>query len=56
VSRTEFEAFERVRQSGRTNMFDVQVVCALSGLRKDVVLAIMCDYATLQKQYERKER
>ncbi len=44
ASRAAFAAYERVRTSGATNMWDVQQVCALSGLDGETVRLIMKRY------------
>ena len=51
ITKEEFEAYERVRASGITNMFDVRTVQTLSGLTKEKILAIMQNYGKLMKQY-----
>lgn len=49
VTREEFEAYEEVRQSGITNMFDVKTVEAHSGLDRETILAIMKCYSIYKK-------
>ena len=49
VTREEFEAYEEVRQSGITNMFDVKTVEAHSGLDRETILAIMEHYSLYKK-------
>lgn len=51
ITKDEFERYEEVRASGVTNMFDVPVVEALSGLDRDTIIAIMKQYGELDKQY-----
>jgi len=51
ISKEEFEAYEAVRSSGVTNMFDVNKVCILSRLDRDKVKAIMQQYETLMEKY-----
>lgn len=51
ITKQEFEAYEKVRVSGVTNMFDVRVVQALSGLSREKILAIMKNYEELMKKY-----
>ena len=51
ITKKEFEAYERVRVSGRTNMFMVSNVKVLSGLNKDTILVIMKKYTYLDKKY-----
>ena len=51
ITKEEFEKYEKVRDSGVTNMFMVSTVCDLSGLTKDKVMDIMCNYDELMKMY-----
>ena len=51
----EFEAYEEVRISGETNMWDTNMVSMLSGLPKDKILVIMNDYTKLRERYEMKQ-
>jgi hypothetical protein len=53
VTKEQFEAFEEVRGSGVTNMWDTPKVCSLSkGVLTDAtVLAIIKDYRTWRKLY-----
>jgi len=51
ISKEEFEAYEKVRSSGVTNMFDVNKVCILSRLDRDKVKAIMKHYNSLMEKY-----
>jgi len=44
ITKEDFEAYERVRKSGVTNMFMVTTVCELSGLNRDQVKDIMKNY------------
>jgi len=46
-----FAAYEEVRASGVTNMFDLPVVCDLSGLSREEALAIMKNYRAFTEQY-----
>lgn len=55
VTEDEFMAFERVRESGATNMNDVRAVCQLSGLSRMTVMRIMKDYTRLNAMYLSKE-
>lgn len=43
--------YESVRESGVTNMFAVSTVSELSGLDKNIILAIMKNYGSLREQY-----
>ena len=51
ITREQFEAYEKVRRSGVTNMFDTRIVSALSGLTKDEIIEIMKDYGNLKEKY-----
>jgi len=51
ISKKEFEAYERVRSSGVTNMFDVKRVEAYSGLKRDKIIKIMESYSELNEKY-----
>lgn len=46
-----FAAYEAVRKSGVTNMFDLHVVCQHSGLLREEAMAIMKNYIKLTEQY-----
>jgi DNA-directed RNA polymerase subunit H (RpoH/RPB5) len=46
-----FAAYEAVRKSGITNMFDLHVVCQNSGLSRQEAMTIMKNYRTLTEQY-----
>ena len=47
ISKEEFQAYEQVRASGVTNMWDTEVVANLSGLDHDTILEIMRRYSEL---------
>jgi hypothetical protein len=51
ITREQFLAYERVRRMGVVNMFDVKVVCQLSGLRREEAIEIMRSYEKLMKEY-----
>jgi len=51
VTKEDFEAYEEVRQSGVTNMFDVHKVKQLSGLTREQIVEIMQTYADLMKEF-----
>lgn len=51
ITKEDFEAYEKVRASGVTNMFDLRNVTALSGLSREKVTAIMQNYGKLMEQY-----
>ena len=46
-----FRAYETVRASGVTNMFDTAAVCHHSGLAREEILAIMKQYHALAERY-----
>lgn len=50
-----YEAYERVRKSGVTNMFDIRTVSQLSGLNKEEIIYAMNNYTELRKKYEKGE-
>lgn len=52
VTKEQFDAYEQVRESGATNMFDVRNVSALSGLDRDTIMTIMMNYAELAGKYK----
>lgn len=53
ITKEKFLAYESVRQSGATNMFDIKTVIALADteLTKEDCLAIMKNYSELSEQY-----
>ena len=51
VTQDEFDAYEDVRISGVTNMFNVSVVSDYSGLSKEKIIEIMSNYEILNKKY-----
>ena len=51
ITQEEFDAYETVRQSGITNMFNVSVVSDYSGLSRDKIITIMKNYNTLADKY-----
>jgi len=52
ITKDKFEAYEAVRDSGATNMFDVKVVESLSGLNRDEILFIMENYGEILAKYQ----
>jgi len=52
ITEEQFEAYEDVRQSGVTNMFDVRTVGELSGLEKEDIMTIMKNYGELKEKYD----
>jgi len=51
ITRKEFEAYEKVRVSGVTNMLMVGNVSELSGLSREVIMTIIKNYFELVKKY-----
>lgn len=54
ITKKQFKAYEAVRESGVTHMFDIRMVSQLSGLKKAEILEIMKNYSELKEQYEDK--
>ena len=50
-----YEAYEEVRRSGVTNMFDIRTVSQLSGLSKEEIIYVMENYTELRNKYEKGE-
>jgi len=51
ITKEEFQAYEDVRVSGKTNMFDIRMVEFLSGLDRDTIKDIMKNYSSLKEKY-----
>ena len=51
ITQDQFDAYEEVRESGITNMFDVSIVSDYSGLNRQDIMTIMKNYSTLQEKY-----
>ena len=51
ITQDEFDAYEDVRVSGVTNMFNVSVVSDYSGLSKEKIIEIMTNYEILNNKY-----
>ena len=51
ITREQFESYEKVRQSGVTNMFNVDLVCELSRLTRGECFYIMKNYSKLNKSF-----
>lgn len=56
ITKKEFLAYEDIRQSGVTNMFDARMVSALSGLSREKIIQIMKEYNVLSNKYLSKKR
>jgi len=52
ITKEQFKAYETVRRSGATNMFDVGVVSNLSGLCRNIILIIMENYEKFEKKFK----
>ena len=52
ITEEKYRAYEAVRRSGLTNMFDVRMVCELSDLAHDEVLDIMKNYSGYKEEFE----
>ena len=51
ITQDQFDAYEDVRESGITNMFDWRTVSDYSGLNKQDIMTIMQNYGELSKKY-----
>ena len=51
ITQDDFQAYEDVRESGVTNMFNVAVVSDYSGLSRDKIVSIMQNYGALNDKY-----
>ena len=51
ITQDDFQAYEDVRESGVTNMFNTAVVSDYSGLSKDKIVSIMQNYGALHERY-----
>lgn len=51
ISKEQFEAYEKVRKSGETNMFAVGRVSILSGLSLEEIREIMHKYSELKRKW-----
>ena len=51
ITKEEFKAYEDIRVSGKTNMFDVSMVIQFSGLDKEKIKQIMNEYGGLSLKY-----
>ncbi len=53
ITKEQFKAYEKVRQSGKTNMFDAGMVCKLSHgvLDRQDVAEIIQNYTELNQKY-----
>ena len=51
ITQEDFQAYEDVRESGVTNMFNTVVVSDYSGLSRDKIVSIMQNYGALHDKY-----
>jgi len=51
ITKEQFKAFEKVRSSGVTNMYNVPMVINLSNLTREQITNIMNDYDELMEKY-----
>ena len=51
ITKEKFNAYERVRESGVTNMFMITNVMNISGLTKEECLEIMKNYSELEEKF-----
>jgi len=52
ITKEDFADYERVRQSGKTNMFDIRMVENLSdSLSEEKIRAIISNFEALMKKY-----
>jgi len=55
ITKSQFIAYEDVRLSGATNMFDTQKVSELSGLDRKQILTIMANYSRLKFKFSKND-
>lgn len=51
ITEEDFQAYERVRRSGVTNMLMIPTVKRLSGLDRETIICIIEHYGELSKKY-----
>ena len=51
ITQDDFQAYEDVRESGVTNMFNTAVVSDYSGLSRDKIVSIIHNYGALNDKY-----
>jgi len=52
ITREDFQAYLKVQNSGKINMFDLRNVVKLSGLSREKILEIMTNYRKYKKRWE----
>lgn len=55
LSKDEFKRYVEVQRSGVTNMWNVTLVCELSGLTKNQVMYIMKHYSEIEQHFKEAE-
>ena len=50
ITKEDFQAYLKVQNSGKTNMFDLRNVVKLSGLTREAILEIMTNYRKYKKK------
>jgi GTPase SAR1 family protein len=56
VTKEEFEQYEKVKLSGKTNMFDTAKIEELTGLSPNKTRYIMLAYSKLKEQFKNENR
>lgn len=51
ITEDQFKRYERVRESGVTNMYDIGMVSTLSRLTREQILEIQENYSALSDRY-----
>jgi exosome complex RNA-binding protein Csl4 len=51
ITKEDFQAYIKVQNSGRTNMFDLRNVVKLSGLSREKILEIMTNYRIYKQRW-----
>ena len=52
ITKEDFQAYLKVQNSGKINMFDLRNVVKLSGLSREKILEIMTNYRKYKKRWE----
>jgi len=55
ITKTEFDSYESVRESGVTNMFDTKTVSDYSSLDTDTIIDILTNYSEYREKFYPKE-
>jgi len=51
ITKEQFIAYKKGQKSGVTNMWDVNKVVELSGLKKEMIIEIMSRFNSLEEKY-----